>query len=38
MDDEKPPLFTTWNKFYAFVMLMHTLVVLLLTYITFQYS
>lgn len=36
--DEKPPVFATWNQMYAFVLILHAVIILLFYLFTKAYS
>ncbi len=36
--DEKPPIFNTWNQMYAFVLILHAVIILLFYLFTNAYS
>jgi len=37
-DDERPPIFRTWNQMYAFVLILHAIIITLFYLFTQAYS
>ncbi|MFK8101133.1 MAG: hypothetical protein AB8G15_01360 [Saprospiraceae bacterium] len=37
-DEEAPPIFTTWNQLYCFVLVLHLIIICLFYWLTKTYS
>lgn len=38
LDDERPPIFQSWNQMYAFVLILHAIIITLFYLFTQAYS
>ena len=38
VEEDKPPIFRSWNQLYAFVLVMHAIIILLFYLFTHHYS